>query len=286
MNTTYKTIYSPRGPEIEGTGGPFLTTRLMWRELASARGLVWRLFIRDFSAKYRQSVLGVVWAVLMPLVTVSLFVGMRGSGLLTIQDVGIPYPLYALIGLTIWSVFTVGLTACTQSLILGGPMVVKINFPKIALILAASGQGVVELLIRMVLIAIVFTYFGIAPSWGGLMIGLACLIPIYLIMTGAGFILSLAAGVLRDIANVLNIALMAGMLLTPILYPISGNGLLARANTWNPFNYLVNVPRDFIVRGHTEFLTEFIWTTLLSVVVFCAGWRLFYLAQTKIAERI
>jgi len=286
MISDYKMIYTPRGPEIEGPGGLFPTTRLMFQELFSARGLVWRLFVRDFSAKYRQSALGVIWALLMPLVTVGLFVGMRGSGLLTIQDVGIPYPLYALIGLTIWSVFTVGLTACTNGLIQAGPMVIKINFPKVALIFAASGQGVVELLIRVVLLAFVFLYFGIAPSWGGLIIGLLCLAPIYMIMTGIGFILSLAAGVLRDIANMLNIVLMAVLLLTPILYPITGRGLLARANEWNPFNYLVNVPRDFIVQGHTEFLTEFIWTTLLSVMVFYTGWRLFYLAQTKIAERI
>ncbi|GBD96289.1 MAG TPA: hypothetical protein ENG83_15640 [Nitrospirae bacterium] len=286
MNNDIKITYTPKGPDIEGTSGPFLTSRLMWRELASARELIWRLFLRDFSAKYRQSALGVVWALLMPLVMVGMFVGMNRSGILTIQDVGIPYALYAVIGLTIWSVFTVGLTACTSALITAGPMVIKINFPKIALILAASGQGVVELLIRMVLIALAFLYFGVGPSWGGLFIGLICLIPIYLLMTGIGFVLSLAAGVLRDIVNVLNLALMGVMLLTPILYPITGDSLLARANAWNPFNYLVNVPRDFIVKGDTEFMSEFIWVTLLSVTVFYMGWKLFYLAQTKIAERI
>ena len=98
--------------------------------------------------------------------------------------------------------------------------------------------------------------------------------------------MSLAAGLLRDIVNVLNLALMGVMLLTPILYPITGDSLLARANVWNPFNYLVNVPRDFIVKGHTEFMSEFILVTLLSVTVFYMGWKLFYLAQTKIAERI
>jgi lipopolysaccharide transport system permease protein len=281
-----KIKYTSKGPDIEGTSGPFLTSRLMWRELASARELIWRLFLRDFSAKYRQSALGVVWAILMPLVMVGMFVGMNRSGILTIQDVGVPYALYAIIGLTIWSVFTVGLTACTNALITAGPMVIKINFPKIALVLAASGQGVVELLIRTVLIALAFLYFSVAPSWSGLFIGLICLIPIYLLMTGIGFVLSLAAGVLRDIVNMLNIVLMGIMLLTPIFYPITGDSLLARANVWNPFNYLVNVPRDFIVRGHTEFLTEFFWVTAFSVIVFYTGWRLFYLAQTKIAERI
>lgn len=281
-----KVTYTPKGPVIEGTGGRFLTTRLMWRELGSARELIWRLFLRDFSAKYRQSALGVLWAVIMPLIIVGMFVGMNRSGILNIEDVGIPYALYAIIGLTVWNVFTVGLTATSNALVGAGAMVVKINFPKVALVLAASGQSLVELLIRMVLIALAFVYFGVVPSLPGLFVGIVCLLPIYLLMVGMGFVLSLASGVLRDIPNVLNIGLMMVMLLTPVVYPITGESFLARANVWNPLNYLVNVPRDFMVRGHSEFLGEFMWAALLSVIVFYTGWRLFYLAQTKIAERI
>lgn len=286
MNKPVRILYTPGGPIITDKRGPFITTRLMWSELISSKELIWRLFVRDFSAKYRQSALGVVWAAIMPLITVGMFVGMNRSGILKIEDVGIPYPLYAIIGLTIWNLFTVGLTACTNSVVGAGSMVVKINFPKVALILAASCQGVVEFIIRAVLIAFIFIYFGVAPAQLGLLIGLLCLIPVYLMMVGTGFVLSLVAGVLRDIINVLNLALMGVMLLSPILYPIKGNSLLARANIWNPFNYLVNVPRDFIVTGRSDSVPEFLWATGLSLVIFYIGWKLFYLAQTKIAERI
>lgn len=286
MNNDIKITYTPKGVSVEGISGPFLTTRLMWRELVSAKELIWRLFLRDFSAKYRQTALGIVWAIVMPFVTVGMFMGMDRSGILNIQDVGIPYALYAIIGLTIWNLFTVGLTACTNSLVNAGSMILKINFPKVALILAASGQGIVELSIRMVLIAFTFLYFGISPDWVGLFIGIICLLPIYLIMVGIGFVLSLTAGVLRDIVNVLSLTLMAIMLLTPILYPITGDSLLAHANLWNPFNYLVNVPRDFIIKGSTDFFSEFVLVTILAAAIFYTGWKLFYLAQTKIAERI
>lgn len=286
MKKKINIIYTPKGIKIKDFNGPFLTTRLMWRELVMAKELIWRLFLRDFSAKYRQTALGVIWAIVMPLVTIGMFVGMNRSGILNIQDVGIPYPLYAIIGLTIWNLFTAGLTACTNSLVNAGSMIVKINFPKVALILAASGQGLVELLIRTVLVGFIFLYFGISPDWVGLFLGIICLLPIYLIMVGIGFVLSLAAGVLRDIVNILNLALMGVMLLTPILYPITGDSLLAHANLWNPFNYLVNVPRDFILRGYTDFFSEFILVTILATAIFYTGWKLFYLAQTKIAERI
>ncbi|MEE9543213.1 MAG: ABC transporter permease [Thermodesulfobacteriota bacterium] len=286
MAENIKITYSSKGPSIEGVSGAFLTTRLMWREIKGARGLVWRLFIREFSARYRQSVLGVLWALFMPLVMVGFFVGMNRSGILNIEEVEIPYPLYAIIGLTIWNVFAAGLTSTSQSLVGAGGMVSKINFPKAALILAATGQSIAELLIRIILITVVFIYFGVAPSPVGVVIGLACLLPIYLFMAGIGFIMALVAGVLRDIANILSIALMGFMLLTPVVYPIRGGGVLAGVNLFNPLNYMVNVPRDFLVKGETELIAEFLAVSVLSLIVFYVGWRFFYLAQTKIAERI
>jgi len=285
MNSQKK-IYTPQGQVFENDSGPFLITRQMARELLSAKWLIWMLFLRDFSARYRQSALGIIWAILTPLITIGLFVGMSHSGILVIQDVNIPYPLYAIIGLTVWNLFTVGLTACAGSLVNAGSMVVKINFPKVALVLAASWQGIVEFLIRLLLIAVAFMYYGVAPSSEGLILGLFCVIPLYLFMTGIGFFMSLATGVMRDIPNILNIGLTVLMLLTPILYPITGNSWLSTANVWNPFNYLVNVPRDFILKGQTEMINGFVWASISSAIVFYIGWKLFYLAQTKIAERI
>ena len=222
----------------------------------------------------------------MPLVTIGMFIGMNRSGILNIPDVNIPYPLYAILGLTIWSVFTVGLSACTSALLIAGSMITKINFPKAALIFAASGQGIVEFIIRSTLIILAFLYFGVAPHWSSLFVSLLCLIPLYLMMVGMGFILSLVAGVLRDIINALNLILTAAMLLSPILYPIQGDSFLAQMNVWNPFNYFINVPRDLIVTGETSHYKEFFIATGLSIAVFYVGWKLFYYAQTKIAERI
>jgi len=81
MNNNVQITYTSKGPSVEGHSGIFATTRLMWLELISSKELIWRLFLRDFKAKYRQSALGVVWAVLMPLVTVGMFVSMNRSGM-------------------------------------------------------------------------------------------------------------------------------------------------------------------------------------------------------------
>ena len=286
MKSANKVVYTPSGPRYEGTSGAFFTTRLMWRELKSARELIWRLFVRDFSALYRQSVLGVAWAFIMPLVAVGLFVGMSSAGILNVGDVDMPYPLYAIIGITIWNFFTTGLTKASGAVVSGAAMITKINFPMVALVFSATGQTLVDFLIRVVLIAIIFMYYGIIPGVGGVLLAVLCLVPIYLMMVGLGMFLSIAAGVVRDVANILNYLFMVLMFLTPVVYPIEGDGVLARANVYNPFNYFVNLPRDLIVEGHSDMVGGFLIASAISLFVFYSGWRFFYLAQTKVAERI
>lgn len=278
-------IYSNKGVRWQGIQS-LSTTRIMMREILAARELTWRLFVRDFRVKYRQSALGVAWVFLMPLITVGMFVLMTRSGVFSIQDVGVPYPLYAVIGLSIWNIFTVGLTACTSSLINAGNMIVKINFPKISLVIAASGQGIVEFLIRFLLIITICLYYNHFPNLLNIIFSIIMLLPMLLLTIGTGFILSLAAGVFRDVVNVLGVFLAGIMLLTPVLYPLSPNTLLSDINRWNPLNYLVNAPRDLLVIGHTDILAPFAVSSLFSIVVFYLGWKIFYLAQPKIAERI
>lgn len=281
-----KVMYTPNGPIYEGSVGAFSVIRRMFSEAILTHELIWQLFLRDFNSRYRQSLLGVAWAVLLPLVTVGMFIVMNRSGIVTIGRVGVPYPVYALVGLSIWHLFSTGVSACSTALINAGSMVTKINFPKSALIFAAAGQGVVEFLVRAILTAVVFAWYGVVPNWGDLLIGLLLLLPVGMMMLGAGFILSLIAVLFRDVVNALNILLLGLMLLTPILYPISGDSPLGGINAWNPLNYLVNVPRDLILHGYIRDAPQFAFVSLLSLMVFLVAWRLFYLAQAKIAERI
>jgi len=281
-----KIVYTPDGPAVEDHIRSFQNTRLMLKELIMARGLIWRLFARDFSAKYRQSALGIAWAVIMPIIAVSMFVGVSNSGILNIGDVDMPYPLYALIGLSIWTLFSTGVVACSQAIVGAGTMVAKLNFPKVALIIAATGQSLVDFLVKIMLITILFFYYGLSPSITGILCFFLALIPLFLLVLGLGFMMSLIVVIVRDVINILNLTLTGLMFLTPVLYTFTGDSLLAQANYWNPFNYLVNVPRDFIVKAHTDYLYEFIFVSLLALVVFFAGWRIFYLGQTKIVERL
>lgn len=286
MPTEKVHIFSNKGPMVEGESGLFLFTRGMFRELVTSRELTWRLFLRDFRAKYRQSALGLLWALLMPVITVGIFALMNRSGVISIPDSGVPYPVYSIIGLSIWSLFTAALSLSAVSFVNAGSMVVKINFPKISLVLSAFGQSLVDFFIRVVLIAVVCVYYGYTPKLEGILLGVVALLPLLILTLGLGCFFALLGAIFRDLSNALNLAFMALMLLSPILYPIQEDTTLAKINLWNPLNYLVNVPRDLILANQTKDITSFL---IVSALCFVAGyifWRLFYLAQPKISERV
>jgi len=278
--------YTASGPQPEGTSGPFCHIILMFRELLSARELTWRLFLRDFNAHYRQSVLGIAWAVLMPLVTAGIFVILDRAGVLEIGEIPIPYPVFALLGLTIWHLFSVGIIAASNSIINAGSMVVKINFPKISLVIAATGQAIVGILIMIPLLAALFLWYGITPSVPGIFLAFLAIIPLYLLTLGLGFILSLAAGVLRDIPNAMGVVMTALLLLTPILFQAPQTTVFEYINAWNPLNFLVNGVRDLVLLGTMNAPSGYLYSAIFAIVIFLLGWRVFYFAQTKIAERI
>src|SRR5918996_1010864 len=88
------TVYSPESPLRDCRR----LLRDMFRDLRGSRELAWRLFVRDTSAQYRQSMLGYVWAFLPPLVASLPFIFLNSQGVVTIEGTPIPYPAYAMIG--------------------------------------------------------------------------------------------------------------------------------------------------------------------------------------------
>ncbi|MEW6536778.1 MAG: ABC transporter permease [Candidatus Auribacterota bacterium] len=285
-NREPEVIYSIRGAQFRGIRGRLLTTRLMARELISSRELIFRLYARDFSTKYRQSALGVLWALLVPLATVAIFAGMNSAGVFTIEEMSVPYVVYALLGISIFNLFNGVLIASTPSVVFAQNMVSKINFPKTALVFSASIHGLVDFAVRGVLLCGVFLLLKQSPHPAGSVLGVVALLPLYLFSVGVAFFSTMLNAILRDITNVVNFGCMGIMMLSPVLYPISGDSLVARFNVWNPFNYFINVPRDLILFGSSKQMVGYgIWS-MISLAVFYVGWRFFFIAQNRIVERI
>ncbi len=257
----------------------------IFNELRKNRWLTYQLFKRDFFAIYKQSFIGVLWALIIPLVSVGTFIILNRSGIFTIGDINVPYPIYAVLGMAFWQLFSTGLVASSNSLVKAGSMIVKINFSKKALVIASTGQSLVSFLIQFVLVGILFASYRITPNIAILWIPIV-IIPIMLLTLGLGFILSLLNGVMRDIGNMLSMLMTFLMFLTPVLYAKPTTGILARITEYNPLYYLVSVPRDLILMGKVPELKGFLISSAISLIIFLICLVAFHLTETRIAERV
>ena len=274
-------VYSP--DTIARGGLPVL--REMIDEQVASRELTWRLFVRDLSAKYKQSVLGFLWAFLSPIATVAVFVLLNQSGVLDIGQTSIPYPAYALLGITIWQLFATGLTLGAGSIVAGGSIVVKINFPKECLVIAAVGQSLFEFLIQLVLLVAVFVWYQLVLPWQMIFLPFV-LLPLLALTLGLGLLLSLLDVVIRDVEKSLGILTTLLLLLTPVMYPVPSQGLLAQISHWNPLVPLIVGPRDLVITGQFPLSVSYISASLCSFAFLMVAWWLFHLAEKRIAERV
>jgi len=252
-------------------------------ELIEYRELIHRLFIRNLSAKYKQAVLGYAWVLIMPFIAIGSFLYLQRLGVVNIGVTDVPYPLFALIGLSVWQLFSSGLNSGCNSLVESGNLMSKINFPREVLILSSMASSVFEFTVKCILIFISFFIFKFVPQWTILLFPLA-LLPIILLTIGLSFILSLVNGVLRDTANMISLLTTFLMLLTPVLYPVTDDSILFFK--LNPLTSLVNGPRDLIIYGTIREPMDFIWVSIMSLLIFLVSWRIFHMVETKIPERL
>lgn len=257
----------------------------IFNELKMNKWLTYQLFKRDFLALYKQSFFGILWAIIVPLISVATFIILNRAGVFSIGDIDIPYPLYAILGMSFWQLFSSGLIACTNSLVMAGPMVVKINFSKKSIVIASFGKSVISFLIQLILAVILFIIYGIMPNVAILLIPIL-LIPIILFTLGLGFILSLLNGIMRDIGNMISSIIVFLLFLTPVLYAKPSTGLLTKITNYNPLYYLISTPREFLLTGNISEWKGYLISSIISIIIFILCLVIFHLTETRITERL
>jgi lipopolysaccharide transport system permease protein len=275
-------VYEPNKYIKEGF---FSLWRQMFLDVRTSSDLGFRLFLRDFTAKYKQSLLGILWVIILPLFAVGVFVAMNRSGVLTFETTGIPYPVFALFGITLWSLFT-GLTSSISGVVgQTDGLVTKINFPRVALVQSPILTSVVDFLIRLILLLVVMLIYRTPPDRSAFFLPLT-LFPIFFISIGIGMFLSIIGAVFKDIPNFVNMFLSIAMFLTPVMYPLPSSGILKQINSYNPLYYFVEIPRTIFFQGIFDHRNEFLTFTLISALIFLAGWRFYQVAMARIVEKI
>lgn len=261
----------------------------MLREIAQdvwvGRDLAWRLFLRDLRAGYRQTLLGYVWAFLPPLVAAATFIFLQSQGITRIEVVGIPYAAFALIGTLLWQIFVDALVSPSASFGAAKAMLVKINFPREAVLMGGLYMVMFNALIRLILIAAVVIYWRIpvGPS-------LAFLLFAILGLLAAGFAIGLfitpISSLYGDTARAIPIVAGFWMLLTPVVYPPQMEGTAGWLATWNPVSPLIMTARECLTAQSLSVLGPFCIVTVSSLLLILVGLIGFRIAMPHLIERM
>ncbi len=276
------TVYEPDNSIKKGYRSVFAE---IVNEFRDNYWLTYQLFKRDFFATYKQSFMGIFWAFIIPVVSVGTFIILNRSGLFSVGEINVPYPIYAVLGLSFWQLFSTGLIGSSNSLVRAGSMITQINFSKKSLVIASAGQSLISFLIQLALVTVLFIFYRYMPSPAILLVPIV-IIPLLSLTLGLGLILSILNGVIRDIGNVMSLLLTFLMFLTPILYAKPQTGTLMHITKYNPLYYLVSGARDLVLIGRISEPQGFLISSAVSFVIFVVCLLTFHLTETRITERV
>jgi len=204
--------------------------------MPKANSLGYRLASRNINAKYRQSLLGLVWAVFPPLITALVWIILNDQKVVVFEGLGVPYPVFVFTGTMLWQIFSFSVQVPLQSIQTNKSILVKINFPREAIFISALYEVGFNAMISLGLLTIILIYFGVVP---GTYFGLFFLGIMVLMLFGLMFSLLLMpiALLYRDIALGIPMVLQFALYLTPVIYPqprFEGLGKLLYLNPVSP----------------------------------------------------
>lgn len=257
----------------------------MWRDLRASRELAWRFFVRDISAKYRQSMLGFFWAFAPPIIMGWVFITLRSNGVVDFGETNIPYPVFVLVGTVLWQLFTESLTTPLRTITAERTLLAKLNFPREALVLSSIYMVLVQMLIKLVVIAGVFVVFEVQATWGLLLAPLAMFM---LVLLGIclGLLLTPLGMLYSDIAISLPVAIQFFFFLTPVVYPPPTSFPLSLIAEVNPVSHLLVGARELLVLGTISNMMGFLCVSGITLGILFFAWVLFHIALPIVIERL
>ena len=188
-------------------------------DLWAYRELLILLTWRDVNIRYKQTALGVVWAVIQPLATMLIFTLFFGR-LAGMPSEGVPYSLFAYAGLLPWTFFANAVTNSGNSLVGNANLITKVYFPRMIVPAAAVGAGLVDFAVGFGLLVVLMAYHGVVPGVQILLLPLL-LVQTTLLAVGVGFWMSALNVKYRDIRHALPFLIQLWMFASPIIYPAS-----------------------------------------------------------------
>ncbi len=190
------------------------------RELWDHRDLVYLMVRRDIAVRYRQSAVGVFWAILQPAllaVIFTVFLSLRAG---VPSEQGIPYPVFAISGMVLWLFFAGCITKSSDSTVQSAALISRVYFPRVTIPLAAVLPPLVDFAVAFPVVIVTMLIYGVDPSLRLLLLPAVVALALTT-ATGLGLWLSALHVRYRDVKQAVPFMILVGLFVTPIAYPFS-----------------------------------------------------------------
>ena len=259
-----------------------------WRDIWRYRELLYFLAWRDVLVRYKQTVIGIAWVVIRPLLIMLIFTFAFGKIAKLPTEGNVPYPLLVLSGLLPWQFFSTALSEASTSLISNANLITKVYFPRIIVPASTVITSVVDFAVTLVLLAGLMAWYGVSPTWRVLFIPLLVLLMMLAAM-GTGLWLAALNVKYRDFRYVVPFIVQFGLYISPVgfssrLVPDSLGWLFAL----NPMVGVINGFRWALFSHSTERLDllPLIASGVVSTLILAAGLSYFRRTERLFADVI
>lgn len=264
-------------------GGPGLGEAL--GTLTEYGDLFRTLTVHRIRVRYKQSALGLAWAVLQPVALMLIFTLAFGR-IARLPSDGIPYPLFAYSGLLVWSFLATGLSSATHAVVTHAQLITKVYFPREILPLTYIAAGLFDLCIGTLVLGALLAYYSYPLTWSALYAVPAIALLTGLVTAGA-FLLSAMQVHFRDVGLAVPLVIYLWLFATPIGYPLSSVPVSYRP--WfmlNPMTGIVESFRQAVLHGTPPDPRVIAVPLLLTIVLLPLAYLLFKRIETTMADVI
>jgi lipopolysaccharide transport system permease protein len=192
---------------------------LRLHEVWQYRELLYFFVWRDIKVRYKQTVIGVLWVVIQPLMTMGVFTIFFGR-LAKLPSQGLPYPVFYFAALVPWAYFSSALSSCTNIMVSNQHVITKVFFPRLVLPLAAVCSPLIDFCIGLIVMIALTLSFGIRPSATVLLLPVLIVLAVFTALS-VGLWTSALNALYRDVASIIPFAVQFWMIASPVVYPSS-----------------------------------------------------------------
>lgn len=251
-------------------------------EIWEYRELLLAFVKRDLKVRYKQTVIGVLWALIQPLLIMLVFTVMFQHFASSV--VGIPYPIFSYLGLVLWTYFTSAISGAANSLVGDTSLITKVYFPRLIIPLATTIVGLVDLGIALMLMLGLFIWFHLALPATALL-GILIIFGMWVFTFGLGAWLAAVSVKYHDVKYIIPFFLQLGIFLSPVIYPLSDAPRLRLLLSLSPMTGYIEAWRSALLGLPIDFQSLGI-ALIVTLLILLGGLRYFRSVERYFADII